>query len=110
MDLLEQYYEETFGKGFYKDDKGIIKYSHVDNDCIYLEDMFLPKEHREQKNGWDLINGFWEVAKGNGYKEVITSVNTNIKTVDRSMKIILHYGFSFMSIEGNLIYFRKEIL
>lgn len=109
MDLLEQYYAETFDKKFHKDGKGIIVYSHVNDEAVYLEDMFLPKEHRAQKNGWNLIDTFVEKVKEENYKRVITSINTNIKTVTRSMAVILRYGFEYTETNGHMIYFSKEI-
>ena len=43
-------------------------------------------------------------------KNIVTSVDTNINTINESLKVITKLGFDYYGSEGDTLYFIKEIL
>ncbi len=108
MSLYGDYIKETFGKDIVEDNEGFVSFSIVNDEC-YVEDVYVIPEARLKGKTDVLMAKVVSIAKEKGCKYLTTTINPGIKTVERSMIVILNYGFKFHSSEKNKIIFIKEL-
>lgn len=108
--LYGQYIEEVAGKQIIETEFGFATFYIIPNStACYIEDIYVVPEHRETSIGTDFEREVTNWAKQNGCTELIASVNTKIKTPERSMAVILKRKFKFSHVSGDMIFFAKDI-
>jgi hypothetical protein len=108
MSLYGKYLAESFGKEIVEDSHGFATFSIVKDEC-YVENVFVLPEFRSKKKALCYIEEIVEIAKTRQCKYLTTTVNPGINNPERSMKIILSYGFKLHSCDQNKIIFMKEL-
>lgn len=109
MSLMSKYKKEYFGIETLEDDKGFCTFSMNGDNC-YIEDVFVVEEERNKGVASMYVDVVSQVAKDKGCKNLITTVNLGGLTPDRSMSVILSYGFKPTGFFNNCFTFAKEIV
>jgi ribosomal protein S18 acetylase RimI-like enzyme len=103
------YILEREGKRIIEDEHGFVTYKLM-TDFIYLEDLYVKSEYRRAKHAYTYIDKVFEAAKDLKYNKVITSVSTAAAGVTRNVSGLIKYGFEIDSCDGQMIWFKKEVL
>lgn len=109
-EMFEAYSEE---KGFgprilHVPGTGFATYHLNENEC-YLEDIYVVPEKRKSKEASSMASAIVEIAKEKEIKVLTGSVCLKAKNKTASMKILLAYGMEPVAVNGDMIYFAKEI-
>lgn len=109
MSLYADYLKERQGIETVEHEFGFATYKRIDAETVYLQDIFVVKEHRRNGVASELSAKIAEIAKASGAKKLIGSVDITAHGVTESMKAILGDGFRFSHAQGNGIYFVKML-
>jgi hypothetical protein len=109
VDMYAAYLEELGGKHLFRNDKGFIIYSFVENNC-YVEEVYILPEHRGQKDFLLLYNGVVEIAKQKGCKKLLGSVVPSANGSTKSLNMLISYGAKLVSSSNNFILLEKEVI
>lgn len=108
MSLYAEYLKETFGKDIIEDEDGFASFLIVKKEC-YVETVYVRPEARSSKHSFQYVDRIVEIAKEQGCQYLLTTVNKRISTPERSIHIILKYGFKKHSEDDDCHVFFKEI-
>lgn len=110
MNLYKQWLKEYKNKDTLDSEHGFIIYSKLNNEVIYLEDMFIKPESRNQKHSLDLANKLVTLAKEQGFVQLITSLDPKTPMFERSYNNAINFGFKISHVHGSLIILKKDII
>ena len=108
IDMYAAYLEELGAKHLFRNDKGFVIYSFVDNNC-YIEDIFILPQYRGKQEFNSLADSIIKIANQKECKKLLGSVIPSISASTRNVKIMLDYGFKIVSSANNFIVFEKEV-
>src|SRR4051812_37364023 len=106
--LYAQYIQERDNKHIVEDERGFATYFCI-NDGIYIEDIFVDKEHRHLGIAASYADKIANIARESGYKKLYGSVVPAKSSSTTSLKVLLAYGFSLSHCDQNIIYMVKEL-
>tara|TARA_A100001201_G_C4091963_1_gene202423 strand:+ start:2347 stop:2691 length:345 start_codon:yes stop_codon:yes gene_type:complete len=83
---------------------------HEEN-SIYVQDVYVTPKERGKTQCFNILRECVGDAKDKdiNVKNILTSVDTNINTINESLKVITKLGFDYYGSEGDTLYFIKEI-
>jgi len=105
--LYAQYVLEREGFETIENDYGFATFKIEEDEC-YIRDIFVKKEHREKSIASELADFIMDRARTAGCRYLTGSVFAD-EDGTPSLKVLLAYGFSLSNVEGDMIYFKKEI-
>lgn len=111
MSHYADYMTETFGKRVIEDKHGFALYWQIPNtEICYIEDIYVAPDAR--KDGAHLFYEKYIInwAKEQGCKHMYGSVNMKTSVPELNMSRLLKAGYKLAYVEGNLIYFSKELI
>ena len=79
------------------------------NDSCYIENIYVKPEYRKRKEASFIADKITKMAKEKGCKTLLGSTNTKNPSVERSIQVILGYGFKYLSSNEDSIWYYKEI-
>lgn len=91
------------------EDKGYAEYKFLSEDIVYIIDIYVDRQHRDQGLATVMADEVCDVARKQDCKQVLGSVDANLKTATESMKVLLAYGMELSHVNGNMIYFKKDL-
>lgn len=108
--MLDSYaIERGFGARFiYVPEVGFATYHLNENEC-YIEDIYVVPEKRKTNEAKNMADVIAEIAKEVGINLLTGSVNLKANGKESSMKVLLAYGMSPVTTNGDMVYFSKEI-
>ena len=109
MNLFAKYLEEREGVKVISSDVGFATYKQVDNETVYLINIFVEKEHRRKGIASQLSLQVQIEAERLGCTKLLGSVDITTNGVTNSLKAVLGDGFEFSHGIGNVLYFIKNI-
>jgi len=109
MKLYAEYIKERENRELIYIPQGFATYTVLNNESIYLIDLYVAKEFRKSGFAWILFNQVCTEAKKLGIKNIITSACSDANNVTESIKVILSAGFQLTKISGNMMYFLLEL-
>jgi len=109
MTMQADYILEREGISTLEVENGFATYKKVSDNTYYLIDIYVKPEHRRGRIASEMSAKVAEIAKNDGAEYLLGSVDTSCNFATESMKAVLGDGFSFKSIDGNMIYFYKRI-
>lgn len=109
MSLYADYIKEHRNDECIESDKGFCTYRYLNNDQVYIVDIYVVPSHRKSKTASDLADLVAQVAKSKGCKEVLGTVVPGYKGSTDSLRVLLGYGMSLSHIDGNMIVFKKDL-
>jgi GNAT superfamily N-acetyltransferase len=110
MKMYADYLNERTGTSLLQLEHGFATFKKLDADTYYLIDIYVEPEFRRKRIASELSQRVCEIAKADGAKKLIGSVDISTNGVTESMKAILADGFRFSHAQGNGIYFVKDII
>jgi GNAT superfamily N-acetyltransferase len=108
MNKYAKYLKELKNFEMYEDEKGFITFGLM-GDGLYVEDVYVLPEFRQQHVGSDYVRLIEEKAKEIGLKCVYTSLVPSLKNSHERLIIITSYGFKLCKADNDFIWFIKEI-
>lgn len=109
MSMYADYFKERQGVMTIEHENGFATYQKIDAETYYLTDIFVKPEFRRDGLAKKLSAEVGEIAKADGAKKLMGSVDITSRGITTSMKAILGDGFSFSHASGNGIYFVKNL-
>lgn len=111
MSHYADYLKEAFNREVIEDERGFISFyilPEMPTVCCFLDIYVAPKFR-----GMDEANTLEELAidwaREHGCQKVLGSLNMKISTPERSMKKFLKYGYKLSHVNGDFMYFIKDI-
>lgn len=106
--LFAQYKKEREGAYVIEDENGFATAIPLD-DYFYIDEIFVAKGYRNQDFASSYADKLVLKALELNYNKILGSVDVNANGATTSIKVLLAYGMKLKSIEGNIIYFEKNI-
>lgn len=76
---------------------------------MYIDEIYVIPEKRKSNIASNYADKIAIIAKEEGYKKLLGSVDPKANGSTNSIKALLAYGFELLNINGSLIYLQKEI-
>ena len=109
MSLYAEYLKERTDDRIIENDKGFITYRRLNDDQMYIMDIYINPECRKKGMASHLADRVCDYAKSMGCKEVIGTVNPSAKGATESLAALIAYGMKVLSSQENCIVFKKDI-
>lgn len=106
--LYAKYINEREGRETLEDDFGFATFSIGEKTC-YITDIYLVPEQRRLRKATELADRVVVIAKERGCNLLLGSIDPDTKGSHDSLLVLLQYGFILDSVQGSLVFFRKEI-
>lgn len=106
--LFAQYKKEREGAHVVEDENGFATAIPLD-DHFYIDEIFVAKGYRKQNFASSYADKLVEIARKLNYNKILGSVDVNANNATTSVKVLLAYGMHLHSVDGNIIYFEKNI-
>lgn len=107
--LYAQYLNERTDDKIIELDEGFATYRYLNNDQVYIIDLFVLPEFRKKGMASRLADMICAEARTKGCKELIGTVNPSCKGTNASIMTLIAYGMRADSSSNNVIVFRKGI-
>jgi hypothetical protein len=109
MSLYGEYLKERENKEIIESETGYATYYFVDKDnAVYLENIFVTKEHRRNGETFVLAGKIIEIAKARGCNKMYGTVCPGTPGASMSLTQLLNHGFVLDSSANNLVVVRKD--
>ena len=107
--LFAQYKQERENKHVLEVENGFATYYFPQAGTCYLEDIFVAPAARKSRLCFSMADEIVAIAKKAGCVKLLGSVCAGTHNSTVSLKVLLAYGFQLHGVEGQMIYFVKEI-
>lgn len=88
---------------------GFATWRSIDEHTAYLEDIYVAPNFRRGGAGTELLRMVEQAAKQSNKSILLGSTDISAANPEQSMLAILRTGFKVRSLDGNQIWFQKEI-
>ena len=109
LSLYAQYLKERTPKGIIETEDGFATFEYVGEDIVYIVDIFVIPEKRQQRIAATLADKIVEEAVKAGKKYLMGSVDVTAKGADTSIKVLEAYGMKPYKAAEPMIFYTKEI-
>ena len=112
MKKYRDYILEREGKHLFETEKGFLTYSfesYENEKAIYIQDIYVLPEFRKHNIAAQMADVVAKKAKEQLIHKLIGSVDIAAKKAEISMQVLLAYGMRPYGIDGNVIFFVKDI-
>lgn len=104
MELFKKYFLEREGLKIFENESGFFTYKLTDcKSEIHVMDIYLVPEKRGGAEIQFLFEKIVETAKDSGSRYVVGQVDLRASGNERSMGVMLKYGFKLLKTEGPVI-------
>jgi GNAT superfamily N-acetyltransferase len=108
-ELYSQYIKERENMDMVCVPHGFATYLKIDDDTYYLVNIFVEKGFRARGLASELSEMVRQIAKADGAKRMLGSVDITKNGVTESLSAILANGFRYSHANGNGLYFEKDV-
>lgn len=113
MQSLYSKYKEELENSYISHVEGVgfASWSRYEDSGVYVQEVYVSPDKRGNGHCFDIIKQCIRDArkKDINVREVFTSVDVTINTINLSLKVITKLGFDYYGSDGNTLYFIKEI-
>lgn len=109
MSLFSEYLAERTNTQIIETTQGFATYKFLEDNTIYLEDLFVKPEFRRSHVASELADKVCALGKVKGCTHLIGSVVPSAKNSTESIKVLLAYGMKVSKSMNDFIVFRKEL-
>jgi Acetyltransferase (GNAT) family len=106
--MYAEYLKEREGKNVLENEHGFVVFKYFD-EFTYIIDIYVKPEMRKSHVASVLANEVCAISKALGKKQILGSVDVRANGATDSLKVLLAYGMHVDSIDGQVIYFKKDI-
>lgn len=103
-----QYIKAREGFDIVENVMGFATYKITGDEC-YVRDIFVEKDYRQDGVAGRLCDKIKDIAKMNGCKWLVGSVQPSTPGSTESLKVVLAYGFNLASSQNDFIILKMEI-
>lgn len=108
--MYAQYLRERTTDEILETDTGFATYRYIpDQKAVYIIDIFVLPEFRTMGYAAEIANRIAMIAKEQGCKKMLGSVQPTAKGSDISMKVLIGYGMKLKSAGPDWIIFEKNL-
>lgn len=108
MSHYGKYIMEREGKEILEDEDGFATFLFTEAGC-YIVDIYVVPEKRKEGVAKRYADEIAVIAEKENVKRLIGSVDVTTNSATDSAKVLLAYGMKLGWIDGNMIYFTKEL-
>lgn len=112
MKMYADYIKETLGDETLIREEGFATYRFFDDNgvpSVYIIDIYVRPDFRRTTVASQMADEIIETAKARGCKTAIGTVLATTKNPNRSLAMLLGYGFNFSCCNQTGMIFKKEI-
>lgn len=110
MSHYAEYLRERTSDQIIETCEGFVTFRYLnDFKTVYIVDIYVLPEERQNKVASDLANDVVELARKEGCVELIGTVMPSAKNSTTSLQVLLGYGMTLKSASENCIIMRKDI-
>jgi len=109
MSFYAQYLKERTNDEIIETKKGFLTYRFMPTGEVYIVDLYIHPDFREQGEASALADEVVAIAKQRGCTELLGSVVPSNKGSTASLKVLLAYGMNLKSSTNDFILFSKGI-
>lgn len=110
MSKYGDYIMERLGDGIVERDEGFATYRFLDNKrAVYIVDIYVRPDFRNSDIASEMADQIAHLARKEGARELLGTVNPSAKGSTDSLKVLLGYGMSLKSAANDVVVFSKEI-
>ena len=106
--LWAKYKKEREGKEVLETENGFAVW-YCQGDFCYIEDIFVDLSKRQEGVAAKMADEICLRAKERGCTKLLGSVNAQTNGANTSLKVLLGYGMKLHAVDGQMIFFIKEI-
>lgn len=104
MNHFIDYIREREGREVYQTLEGFITYEMIDENTVYLVDIYVATQFRNKNIATQLADYVVELTNA---KVVMGSIDPNIPSAHTSLLVLLAYGMKLDRYENGLLLFKK---
>lgn len=108
MSMYAQYIKERENVELIQRDWGFVTYK-VEPEYIFIQDMFVVPEERQNGRGVQLEAEVITLAKKLDFKFIIASVDERANFAETMKNIMSDLNYKKVARDGSLIYYKKEV-
>lgn len=108
LSLYGQYIKERSNRGILEIDGAFATFDYI-GDMVYIVDIFVAKEKRRSKVGFELADTIVKQAISDGKKFLIGTVDTGTPVASDSLKFQIAYGLRAFKTVDQMIFLSKPI-
>lgn len=105
--MYREFFEEL-GTKVIETEYGWANYLYTGESC-YVENVYIKPEFRKKGMASAIVDTIAKMAKENGCSNLLTTTNTKKDGVERSIQVILSYGFKYLRSDEGSIWYYKEL-
>ena len=109
MSLYADYLSERQDVQHIEFDGGFANFRKLDADTYYFVDIFVVKEKRKTTLASEIIKRVCQLAKDDGAKKIIGSIDLSANGVTNSMRLLIGNKMEFSHYNGTMLYFVKML-
>lgn len=107
--LYAQYLSERIGRGILETEDGFATFEYVADDTVYIIDLYVVPEKRQQHVAAKLADKICEQAVKDGKKYLLGSVDLTTRGAETSIKVLEGYGMMLHKKAEPMLFFIKSI-
>lgn len=104
-----QYLTERTGRGIVETEDGFATFEYVNDDIVYIVDLFVVPDKRKQRVAANMADKIVEAAVNHGCKFLLGSVDVTAKGAEASIEVLEKYGMRPYKTAEPMIFYIKEI-
>lgn len=108
MSFFTDYYKEREGLETLKHKHGFATFI-IEEDICFIKDIFVEKDFRKKSIASEMADEIVKLAKERNCKTLLGQADIGANGAEASVLTLLHYGFKFHRMDGNIIAFYKEL-
>lgn len=108
MSMYAEYLKEREDKNVLENEHGFIVFKYFD-EFTYIIDIYVRPEARKSHVASDLANEVCTISRALSKKYIVGSVDVRAAGATDSLKVLLAYGMRVDSVDGQVIYFKKDL-
>lgn len=108
MKLYADYIKEREGLDLVSVEMGFATYK-IHEEVVYIQDIYVAPEYRRGHVATELAEKIAGMGKEAGCKYITGSVCLSVGNPTDSMRVLLAYGMEFLNLQGDMMYFKKEL-
>ena len=106
--MFDEYFKERLDIETIRDRSGFICFKILGEEC-FIQELFVLREMRNLGMAHRLIEAVESRARDSGCKYLTTSVHAPAKGSTLAIKTVLSNGGKLIGVQGQDIYFKKEL-
>jgi len=108
--MYKDYFEKRTGGVYFENEYGFITFHYLNETTMFIEDVYIKPEFRQQGHGFQLVKHVENIAKETNRNKVMTTVDLSLP-LSRDVGVLSSFGIGMKisHVSGSFLYFIKDI-